>query len=601
MPAPNITPQDVLERYAELKESGWAEAHNQMFKARRTLLGDILPPGVIAALDAEDLPAISYNFPKTYWRNASGAQRAARVDERVFPLQDGSKEVASHLSRWLKWHAIHNQLQDTHAIVYMDQWSGGMGVYENSRVLLDDPLGENQCVAGNALQHMFDWGGVRPDRRDLQDQMKEAYLLPAQVAAVYGIPVAEAASLLKSTRVAQTQLPGQLDLFNVNEGRNNDPFSRAHSDLVRGASRRGEGRVIEWYFRQHEPRIFLYDLFTASQEDVTDVEETEVAARKQALEAAGHPTLIVRANASRIYKVASTDTTILLPPQLHGPQVFPFVYSLGYRIGNLISGEVKDLVGPALGMSRALSSITDVISKSGNTSILTASDAELDEDVRTDLAAMAKGWSKHVNLPGQTQQPLIIQHGQFTPELFNYATQHEAIMRSVSGVTRNNEGYSEGSHQSGIHAAQMIQQGAQAGEVLRDNFLSARRLNAMTNIRMLQWYEGPIPFRTLRVMRDDDTPEEIQFNQQIGNQVLNDLSVGTYLVTVEQSSYTVTERHAKAEQVIAAFQAAQMPMPPDLIFKLQDDPDAEKYGDMIRSYQREQLESQMLALANTRR
>jgi hypothetical protein len=168
-------------------------------------------------------------------------------------------------------------------------------------------------------------------------------------------------------------------------------------------------------------------------------------------------------------------------------------------------------------------------------------------------------------------------------------------MKAMAGSPNESRGISGGSHQSGIHASQMIQQGQQSGEILRDNFLLMRKLNAETNIRMLQYYEGPIPFRTVRVLADDDTPEEIQFNQMVADKILNDLSVGTYSVKVEQTPYTVTDRHFKMEQTIAAFQAAQIPMPPDLVFKMQDDPDAEKHGQMVRDYQREQLEAQLVA------
>jgi hypothetical protein len=187
------------------------------------------------------------------------------------------------------------------------------------------------------------------------------------------------------------------------------------------------------------------------------------------------------------------------------------------------------------------------------------------------------------------------------PGLFEYANQHEALTRVIAGSPPSTRGFGEGSHQSGVHAATMIQQGAQSNEIIKDNYLAMRRLTAETNIKFLQHYEGPLPFRTLRVLRDDDSPEEMQFNQIIGDQILNDLSVGKYLVTVDQTPYTVTDRHFKMEQTIAAFQAAQMPIPPDLIFQMQDDPDAEKHGEMVRKYQQEQLEAQVLELAKGRR
>jgi hypothetical protein len=85
----------------------------------------------------------------------------------------------------------------------------------------------------------------------------------------------------------------------------------------------------------------------------------------------------------------------------------------------------------------------------------------------------------------------------------------------------------------------------------------------------------------------------------IGDKILNDISVGEYLVTVEQSSYTVTDRQQKAKSVLETFAAAGMQIPPQLILELSDDPDAEKHMQTILDWQKQQMEAELVSIAKS--
>jgi len=596
----SLTPGDFRDRYNELKRSGWSEIHNSILRSRMIILGDILPQAVKAQLDKDDKPALAYNFPRVYLRNASGAQRQARVDERVYPLQDGSKEVAGALSRWLKWHSTRNHLQSSYATLYEDMWIGGFGVIENARVVIDDPFGTNQSVAGNPLQHMFDLSVLRPDGKDMADQMKESYLCAQDLQRILGITLEDAKKLARSNQIGDRGSVGtHQSIFSASRIPLDDPLRFRHPSLGHGITQSDRVPVLEWWFTRYEPRIFIYDVMQATPMDVSDRSEGEIAEIMKALEAQGTPAMVVQASTRRLYHAMSLENDILVQAEPFGPQTFPNVYGLGYKIGSMISGEVESLVDPTVAFSKAMSAITEVVAKTPNTGIITTSDQDIDVEQRTQLEMIANGRAGTANIPGMVQQPTLVQHNQYPAGLFNYAQMHENMMKELAGSPDNLRGIGSGSHQSGVHAMAMIQQGMQSSEVIRDNYMLARRLNAETNIKFLQYYEGPIPFRMLKVLRDDDTPEEIQMNQMLGDRILNDLSVGEYLVTVEQTAYTVTDRQQKAKATLEAFAAAGVPVPPQLILEMSDDPEAEKHFAMLQDWQRQQMEQELLNIVKT--
>jgi hypothetical protein len=599
----NPTPRDVQDRYQAHKRSGWADIHDRIFQARMAVMGDILPDSVKAALSEDDKPALAYNLHKMYLKEASGQQISTRVDEKVYPTKTGTKDVAAKLTRILKHHSARNHLDIAFSKCFRDLWIGGFAVAENSRVVLDDPIGENQTVCGNPLQHMFDLSHLRPDGRDMADAMKEAYLTAQDLEILLGVPADLAESLVRTSARKDygiKEYNRQRSLFDTNRSRWDDGARHLAPDLGRAANPEDRAAVIQWTFVRYEPRVFLYDMLTATSHDASRLSVSDIAQMKAQLEANGRPVFVLRQRVRQVYRCIATETEIIIPPYPLGHNRFTDTYGIGYQIGRMLSGEVMDLLDPVLGYSKAMSAITEIVYKTPNTGLITFFDNDLDDEQRAGLKGVASGRSAHVDLPEATRAPVIIQQGQYPSAAFGYAEMHERITKALASSPDSLRGVGTGSHQSGVHAAQMIQQGQIGGQILRDNLLLQRRLCGETNIALWQYYEGPIPFRTYRVIDDERNEEDVQFNIMIGDKILDDLSIGQYDVVVSHSQFSVTDRHQVARTVIESFTAAQIPVPPQLVLELSDDPEAERHFNMVREWEQEQAERQLLALMGKR-
>lgn len=588
---------DLQDRYDHHVESGWGRIHRDVFRSRMTWGGDILPQSVRDELASADRPALNYNLPFMFWKTASGLERQGRVDDRAFPMGDGDKDTAAAITDWLKHHSKNCHLPAEYSRAYSDLWIGGLAVMENSRVVLEDPLGEQQSVCGNPLQHVFDLEGARVDGRDMQDQMKEWFLPAGDVAARFGISEDDAKAILEHQRNprALADAPFQRDLFDVDREEHSPRSGRVDKAMARGRSDADLIRGLEWHFVRWEPRVSIYDVQTAGYKDVTDLPETEIAQLLMAANAQGRQMLVVRNRTRRVYRCVGADPEILVEPVHYGPNVFPNTFGIGYRVGNLIKGEIHDLTDPTIGFSKGVSATTEVVGKTGNVGIILDADDDIDPDQEANLEAIGRGHGGVARIPRGSGSVTMVRHDSYPAALFNYADQSLSLAKALASSTDSIRGVGTGSHQSGTHAAAMIEQGMVSSEALRDNFLLLRKLTAETNIRLFQWFESPIPFRTIRILRDDDTPDELQFNQRIGSIVLNDLSVGVYGVKVDQTAYTVTDRHQKAQAILAAFQAAGIAPPPQMVLELSDDPDAARHMEMVNDWQRQQLEQAIAA------
>lgn len=589
----NVSPQDVLIRRSELKQQGWSRLHAMFYEARRVVLGDIFSASLKRDLRSEDKPALTYNLAKMYMKAATGTQRQGRVDDKVYPLKDGTKEVAGKLTKWLKWYSSTNHLPAVYSDAYLSMWICGFAPIENSRVVYEDPLGENQSVLGNPMQHMFDLSRMRTDFDDLNDQMKESWLSKEDLIMVFGVDRKHAEEIIRASDEFDMNDSDQITAEAVADyfGAEDEQKDFTSASII-GLQKKGRAHVIEWWYTVYEPRLHLYNTLTAGYTDVTEYPQSTVSDAMKQAEAAGMPMLLLRRTVKRIYRCAVVSATkeFLVAPAPYGPNVFPNTYGIGYQIGNLIMGEAFDIRDPMIAFSKAMSAATEMVAKTPNVGIITDSEEELDEENLTEMERMLRGRPAHVNVRGMTKPPTIVKNNDFSPALQSYLAQMQEISRNIASSPLSMMGIGTGSHQSGAHAQTMVAQGMLGSEMLRDNFLLLRKLTAEVNIRMLQHYEGPIPFRTMRIIGEDMGPEDLQFNQQVGTQILNDLSIGKYAVKVDQTAYTVTDRHAKAQDMLNIFAASGMQMPPELVFHISDDPDAEKHLEMIRRHQQEQLE-----------
>lgn len=594
------TEQDVITQRAKFAHDGWAAIHRSIAAGRRNLMGDVFTDDQKRWHGDHRKPALTYNVALAHFKQHAGATRQAKIQERVYPLGDGSVETAAALTRIVNSQANRGYLQHIHQFVADDTWVGGLGVSEiYFDTLVPDPFGTVRAVRGNPIQHMFDLSALSPDGGDIMDAMKTSWLDRRGLARMFPkIEVEDPAFLdaIASEGISNLAGDGTFDFKSIL----GTPGETEHHDFsiedVSGIRQDGAAPVCEWLYRKIENRIYIYDFITQRRFDVSEMDDARVAEILRALQQSGGVAVVVRKPSLRLYLTVLAGTRIVVDERPFEPNVLPWTYSLGYRLGGTLLGEGVSLIDPSRGFSKTMSAMTEQISKASNKGLITIGtlDDEADEGTLQQLEEIAAGRGGHAHMPAGSDVK-IVDYNTNTTGFQNYGSQMLEVMKIVASSPDNQRGIGEGSHQSGIHAQTMIAQAMIGGEYLRENLLLARKVFTRTLIKFIQHYDGAVPYRIFNILDDEGAPEDVMFNIELADRVVNDLGTGDYDVTVDFQTYTVTDRRARAAEVIAAAQNSGTPLPLRSILRLSEVPESDKLAKEIQDDQMQQQQQMLLA------
>lgn len=574
-----MTSKDVDIQIQKMHADGWAAIKQGIAASRRLFMGSVFTDEQIAWHKNRRKPALTYNIALAHFKQHAGAQRQAKVQERVYPMKDGSIPVAAALTRILNSHANRGHLQTVHNKMADDTWIGGFGVSETFfNTLTDDPFGEVMTVAGNPLLHMFDLSAVAPDGGDVMDAVKESWLDRRALArALPEIEGREPALLDAAIRSSMkpARRGSSLDPTALLRGGAETSHHEFSIEEISGIDTYGTARFVEWYRRKIVPKRVFFDFVTQQNIDVTQFRDSDIAELVHYFRGQGGQPFVINKQALQMHLVVQLDKDIIVDDMVVEPNVLPWTYSLGYRIGHLLLGEGVSLIDPARAYSKVMSAFTEEVSKSANKGLVTIGDLDDEADAGTlqNLQEISQGLGGHANLPAGSDIKIVDYHSN-NASMVNYASHMLEVMKQISASPDNSRGIGEGSHQSGVHAQQMIAQSMIGGEYLRENWLLARKALSDTVIKFVQHYDGAVPYRVFNFI-DDGTGEQetVMFNQMLADSITNNLGVGGYSTTVEFQAYTVTERRARFKDVVDAVQAGGQNLPVEMLLRGAEVPD----------------------------
>lgn len=580
--------------------SGWEPIRKGIASSRTLFMGDVFTREQKQWHADHRKPALTYNMALAHFKQHAGAQRQAKIMEKVYALKDGTINVAAALTKILNSYSNRGHLQHVHNRIADDTWVGGLGVSETFyNTLTDDPFGEVMTIAGNPILHMFDLSALSTDGADIMDAMKESWL--------------DRRALARALPDIERHDPRMLDLA-VKEGRgragratnSRDPIAllkgiaeTGHHEFrvedVSGIDYHNTAHFVEWMRRKVEDRVKLHVVETGQTVDVTELSESDAGQLARGIAAQGLHPIIIEKPALQLYLSICLGREVILEDHRVMPNVLPWTYSFGYRLGNILMGEGVSLIDPSRGFSKVMSSFTEQIAKASNKGLITTGDLdeEADEGTIQSLQDIAQGLGGHANLrPGASVN--VVDYHSNDASGVNYASHMLEVMKIIAASPDNSRGIGEGSHQSGVHAQQMIAQSMIGGEYLRDNYLLARKVLANTVIKFIQHYDGEVPYRIFNYI-DDATgqQEQVVFNQGLADQITDDLRMGDYDVTTEFQAYSVTDRQGRAKSVIDAIAASGQQVPVKMMFKLAELADADE---LVKMYDEAQAEQQQQAL-----
>lgn len=593
------TYNDFIDRKAQFGYDGWDVIHRSIASGRRMVMGDVFSMDQKEWHRARRKPILTYNIALSHFKQYAGGIRQAKVQEKIYPLTGGDVETAAGLTRVLNSYAGRGFLQAVHSRVADDTWVGGLGVYEcfHNR-LVEDPFGQVMAVAGNPLQHMFDLSALEPGGGDIMDAMKVSYMDRRALARMFPeIELKDPGYL--DHMVRQYSHGGRtLSTLDVNTIVQN-PIANDHNDFdvenVTGIRSEYGIPVCEWYHREIEKRKYVYHFEGAKWYDVTRDKDSDISQIVQAIKKQGQHVAVIEKPFKQMHLSISLGEEVVEEDIVYEPNCLPYSYSFGYKLGGVLLGEGVSLIDPSRGFSKTMSAMTEQISKSANKGLITVGDIDndMDEGTRQALDDIAAGRGGHANLPNHGSNVHVVDYNSSSPGMSQYAMQMLEVMKIVASSPDNQRGVSEGSHQSGLHAQTMIAQAMIGGEYLRENWLQARRCFATTMIKYIQHYDGNVPFRIFNILNDGGNPEEVIFNIQLADNVKGSLGGGTYDAVVDFQSYTVTDRRARAQELIGAAQNAGQPLPLEILLRISEMPGSEQ---ILKEYQEARRREEQMRL-----
>ena len=120
------------------------------------------------------------------------------------------------------------------------------------------------------------------------------------------------------------------------------------------------------------------------------------------------------------------------------------------------------------------------------------------------------------------------------------------LLPKILGITPNQMGFSESKQEPAELFARRVKQAVKALAVIFKNISSTKKRRDDKTIRLMQKYYTKE--RTVQILvKEEMTPRQIIINQEVGDRVVNDITVGRYYTIVDDMDNNPTARMARFE------------------------------------------------------
>ena len=314
--------------------------------------------------------------------------------------------------------------------------------------------------------------------------------------------------------------------------------------------RGGLYRVIEWHEMRHEPHVVAYNVETEEAELFT----FEGKKKEQYLQSNPAVQLIDMNNQKVKYQ------TVLLPGfaflleekkcQLQDG-TYDIVPCSAYNYGRFNIGHFgihRNAVGPQHNFNQHRNQKQHIINKTAMMSTLVKSKA-----FHKPAQALKYGQEPGLVLDVKDQYNLdqVVKHGE--PPKWPFAhgqmEQEEAeLLQRITGITPNMAGMAENANENASLFAQRIRQSRQSLNIVFHNIRRMKRRVANKELKLMQinltqpklfYFNNPAMV---------EEPRKLAVNLQIGDQILNNLQAGEYLVHADDQEQNPTARAIRFQQ-----------------------------------------------------
>lgn len=534
----------------------------------------------IRQLEDEERPALTFNKMGRLIRLILGYHRNNRTDLKVQPGYDGSgsQDVANVLTRSAKNISEINQLPYVDTEVFMDGIITGRGFYDCRLDFARNDFGEIKWTAKDPFSIRLDPDG---DTYDLNEScsfvMEQRTVSIEEVEFFYG---GSAAALLwpligrhgaYTGGVPEAVIERSEEItpwrgFGGQQGGPLGPYYFAAEAYIANAFDRAR-KTVRLVDCQHQIRQLMWhfvDLETGDREPIPEG-WTQEQVKKVLWWTEQHYAKFGKLSPLRVQKRPGKKirwTTvagdIVVYDQWSAYETYTLTGFFPWFRRGKTRGAAEDLIDPQREINKRRSSQIDIVTRTAHSGWMYHQSSMTEEQEQT---IEQHGARPGVNIKWkgeQWQKPEKIQPG-VPPQAMERLEQKSAQdLNEISGINESALGELD-RVQSGRAIEARQRQAVIAIQVYMDNMTRTKHLGGRKTIEMIQNHYTEQ--RLIRVQGDDGKISFEKINERMATgQIINDVTVGRYVVSLDETPLTASYLQAQTEEIKSMVEAGLVPI-----------------------------------------
>ncbi|MDR2880847.1 MAG: hypothetical protein LBV29_02955 [Azoarcus sp.] len=543
MPVNEHLAQEQFFRYRFMADRGHYKFLQKADRCDKFFAGDQWEMSDLNRLNLQRRPAITINKILSTLSTVMGEQITNRSEVIFRPSNGASAETAEALTKVWMQIVQNNQLPWVRSEVFDDGIIRSRGFYDVRMDFSDSMTGEVRITTLNSKNVIIDPDAEEYDPDAWNDVIVTKWLTPQDIAVLYNEADAE---LLKDR--AASLFPYAYDSIEVVRDRFDGPgFNNSYFGIIDPNAVRRNVRVLDRQYHLLDKQLHFVDVETGDMRPVPEGWGRDKIAA--VLEKAGGTISTTKKLVKRVRWTVTADNVVLhddWSPYKHFTVVPFFPY---FRHGTTV-GIVENLLGPQEVLNKVTSQELHVVNTTANSGWKIKAGALRNMSVE-DLEDVGATTGLVLELDDVNSAEKIAPNQ--TPQgLDRISYKAEDHIKTISSVSDSMQGFDRADV-----AAKAIAYKQQRGSVnlakMQDNLERTDYLLARNVLDLVQaFYTEP---RIIHITHDDllKEPEQIEVNQQNPEtgEILNDLTLGEYNITITSTPYRATLEDSQFEQARA--------------------------------------------------
>lgn len=550
----------------------WAETAKKSvdyFESRQWSAADL------AKLAAQKRPALTLNKIRPLVNLVLGYFLNQRTDIRFLPGYDGTgtAEIAAVLSHIEKQIAEANQAGFVDAEVFMDGLLTGRGYYRTKMCFERNDLGEVRTGSFDNFSTYLD-----PDGEDY-DLNKHGYVMASRMVSTeevefhYGSEAIDRLGPMMRAGGVASGMPTGLNAYQdeispmrrfAMEEDSNFGLSYADyfNDFIDAARRSVRILDIEHWLRVR--RWFFVDLETGSSRPVPDEWDRAKVDRALAFAQQQGEPLVVQERMTKRLRCTHMIGDVIVYDAWSPYDTMSFTPFFPYFRRGMTQGMVEHLLDSQDEVNKRRSARLNIVGRSSNGGWIYAKGA-LDAQQKANLERYGSTPGVHVewdNKNGTVPAPAQIQPATTPMAMSQLEQEAEDDLKKISGINDSALGMVDQAVMSGAAIERRQRQTIMGLEHYVSNFKRSKELLGRKDLELIQKYYTER--RIIRATGRGSTPVAVVINERTAAGIVNDVTLGTYGVAVDETPMSRSFLEAQFEELMNLKQMG-MPIPDDFL------------------------------------